>query len=362
MRTGRRIAIVVGEVMLAAVLVVGAWLWASGWSPRSFIRAVRGAHGARSSRHYELVPLGWGELSAVSAIGNQGQVTGMGDAKQWHRGPLVWSNGRTTPCCAGDGWGRAVGVDDLGRVAYSFQQYNQSQTEAFVLTPDEQRLPLVGPRPDCACRATAMNPIGTVVGVTVPPGEQGRPCMWDRAGGVTVLDVRPGCAMAINDAGVIAGYILDASGKELPQVWEPVGEGYRADCRVSPLEIGCRPYAINNQGVVVGAIGHTVPFRQHPPDRVESLPLPGRACVGVARDLNDRGEIVGHGYIAGVNVGVVAAVLWGLEGMVDLNDCIDPAYGWHLIRATAINNDGLIACDAMRDGGSGAVLLVPHEE
>lgn len=81
--------------------------------------------------------------------------------------------------------------------------------------------------------------------------------------------------------------------------------------------------------------------------------------VSVAYDINNLGQVVGA---AGVQLG---EFLWGYHGflysgagaLTDLNTLIDPAGGWEIISAGAINDAAQIAATACRDGDCFAVRL-----
>lgn len=72
-----------------------------------------------------------------------------------------------------------------------------------------------------------------------------------------------------------------------------------------------------------------------------------------AFDINDAGQVVGN-YAVG---GSTNAFLWTSGLMQDLNALIDPASGWHLTFAAAINEHGQIAAEGCRGGTCQALLL-----
>lgn len=81
---------------------------------------------------------------------------------------------------------------------------------------------------------------------------------------------------------------------------------------------------------------------------------PNRDFSSVARDINTLGQIVGA---AGVDFGVEHGFLYDDGRMTDLNTLIDPASGWVVTNAAAINEVRQIAATARRNGLCYAVRL-----
>lgn len=79
------------------------------------------------------------------------------------------------------------------------------------------------------------------------------------------------------------------------------------------------------------------------------------AGVSIANDINNRGEIVGE------SDGLGAFILRGGVA-ASLNALVDPATGWQILDASAINERGQIAATGVLDGTQYAVLLTPVPE
>ena len=79
-----------------------------------------------------------------------------------------------------------------------------------------------------------------------------------------------------------------------------------------------------------------------------------------AHDINNAGQVVGSADL--VDNGVVCSHAFVYSGgkMRDLNSLVDPAAGWSLLVATAINDSGQIAgYGTTPDGNTRAFLLTP---
>jgi hypothetical protein len=99
-------------------------------------------------------------------------------------------------------------------------------------------------------------------------------------------------------------------------------------------------------------------MRWDPKTGVTVLPGLNDTRAGWAHDINDHGDIVGC--LTGVEGGM--AILWRDGRAYDLNKCIPATLGWQLVEATAINNEGVIACRAVSEqDGATPLLLIPME-
>jgi probable HAF family extracellular repeat protein len=81
----------------------------------------------------------------------------------------------------------------------------------------------------------------------------------------------------------------------------------------------------------------------------------------IARAINNHGQIVGHAQCI-ASGGALAAFLWEIGIMYNLNDRIPVGSGWDLLSATDINDDGRIVGFGINPGGElHAFLLVPDD-
>ncbi|MGI5818228.1 MAG: hypothetical protein ACOX9R_09030 [Armatimonadota bacterium] len=352
----RRVA-AFAEITLAVVIVSGMLAWASGVSLEAIVQYARlEVTGARVVE-YDVVCPGWGPGSRI--LGISGDATALGDARDPdnHEVATIWEDGESTYLHTGPTMGHAVVEDYFGRVVTNLYLGHARERicTAVVAPPGGQATPLEIPDGYCSCRACDANDAGIVVGTVVPRGEPGRPCTWDATGAATVLDSARGCASAINDSGIIVGYV-DVPGGQTMRLWRAHGEGWCSMDVIAPVAGNVRPEAISDEGVVVGRVFAQGAFRWDETEGLRMLRDPTGAKNGQARDVNNRGEVVG----SGMHRKEAVAVLWREDEVIDLNDRIDPELGWHLTNGTAISDTGVIACTGMRGDRQEVVVLIPR--
>ena len=168
-------------------------------------------------------------------------------------------------------------------------------------------------------------------------------------------------ATGINNNGQIAGYADTADGS-----WHAfvcAGTGALQDLGTLPGTTRSYANSINDSGQVVG-----VAYTPGGDERVflygGSGPLRYLGTLGgtqsYAEDINASGIIVGDSYTAD---GQRHAFLSDGGAMVDLNSLVDPASGWTLYGAFAINDAGQILSGAYNTAGVWQpVLLTPVPE
>ncbi|MGA7908811.1 MAG: hypothetical protein WCA16_15485 [Candidatus Sulfotelmatobacter sp.] len=104
------------------------------------------------------------------------------------------------------------------------------------------------------------------------------------------------------------------------------------------------------------ATGRIEAFRQEGEQRTMLGTLGG--SFSIARDLNNRGEVVGGSLTEGDEN--FHGFLFRDNKLYDLNDLLDKAGPWELIQALGINNRGEILGVGARMGGDRIVLLRPR--
>jgi probable HAF family extracellular repeat protein len=175
-------------------------------------------------------------------------------------------------------------------------------------------------------RPYAINVSGHIVGVHMDAANNyPRACFYD---GTTWTD--PGTfghywavADDINDSDVIVGMASKSATEGWAFKWSPGGGMIGLDHLGYSWSIG---YGINNAGVVVGAVGSAEPNWD---------------AIQAAKTYGEH------------------AVMWAADGTAtDLNDLIDPALGWTLLRATEISeNSRYITGTGLIGGQEHAFLL-----
>ncbi len=163
---------------------------------------------------------------------------------------------------------------------------------------------------------------------------------------------------AINDAGQVAGcsWTLDSTLHAV--LWSSTGAA--SDLGTLGGTQGCG-LSINAAGQVAGwswipgdLAQHA--FRHSPATGLQDLGTLGGGDSGAA-GVNDAGAVVGWASNA---AGDRRAFLYtDADGMVDLNDRIDPASGWTLTDAAAINAAGQIVGNGLLGGTTHAFRLTP---
>jgi probable HAF family extracellular repeat protein len=173
-------------------------------------------------------------------------------------------------------------------------------------------------------------------------------------------------ALDINNGGVAVGYAsfpsslaaLLWSGDTVTDIGTlPLNSGQRREARAN---------AINDAGQVVGwsrtslADGRTVVhgFLWQNGSMVDLGTLRGPEWTSQALAINDLGAAVGQSNCIS-NFGDCAFLWTAAEGMLNLNDYIDPLAGWRLNTATGINDLGWIVGNGLLDGAPRDYLLLP---
>jgi len=212
--------------------------------------------------------------------------------------------------------------------------------------------------------AVAINQQGTVAGwVETDLGR--RAALWTEDGVAVIQHVSiagaenlESVAVGINDDGTVAGTLTWTQNRSIrsqPFVWDGVNARY-----LEPF-LGTDAFAtsINNAGVVAGAVIDDHGVRQAAlwwRGQIVSLaPLADRPNA-VVTDINNAGFAVGYGERED---GLTRAMIWIGGSPTDLNEITPQDAGWLLQMAVGINDDGVIAGWGDLDGERRAFLLVP---
>jgi probable HAF family extracellular repeat protein len=167
-------------------------------------------------------------------------------------------------------------------------------------------------------------------------------------------------ARDINDQGDVVGEAnLVRNGKPQAFLWHG---GKMEQLPNLPGGSFCSAQALNNRGAIVGSCdrpdgsAHGVIWSN---GFVEDLgTLGGEDAPSTALDINERGEVVGTSEAA---EGKLAAFLWQRGKMVDLNKAIPASSGWLLLVASRINDKGEILGRGYLGGAIHAFLLEPEQ-
>jgi probable HAF family extracellular repeat protein len=174
-------------------------------------------------------------------------------------------------------------------------------------------------------------------------------------------------ARTINNKGLIVGWADTSSGTSHAFLYD--GNGPMKDLGTLGGSWSWA-FSINDHGQIVGystyindnpgPFGRAVLWNGNdPPKYLGSL---GGETSG-ALDINNNGQIVGWAETSSSGNDSHAFIYDGNGPMQDLNNMIDPASGWTLNVADAINDQGQIACQGYKPGeGYRPILLTPVPE
>ncbi len=200
--------------------------------------------------------------------------------------------------------------------------------------------------------ANAINDSGVIVGYSQTADNQGHATLWQNG---IATDLGNGNAWAINNNGVILGsteLLTTFPGYHaINDQGQRVGGGYAG--------LGSFAYDINDAGEVVGfsdIFQATYWFGGTTVD----LSLGGSFDQSWASGINDKGQIVGAGYLKNTP-GLPHAGIWENGQFFDLNHYADLGFqeaGWTLMNARDINNDGWIIAQAVNSQSQARVFLL----
>jgi len=290
--------------------------------------------------------LGGPSASAV-ALNDAGQVVGVSTTRKGVPHAFRWSKatGMIDLAAPGSGYSSAAAINNKGWVTGS-ADFTPGNRTAFRWTPGAGMVNLGSLGQNSA--GVALNDAGIVVGAsdTAPPGQGRQAVRWP---GTTPIPITPeaspfASAFDINNAGQIVGDSISSA-----FLWSPQ-DGF-TDLGISYQDFP-RAEQVTEKGVVLGNLYRTNGTIGFVWRRTTGAIALGTRSVdaSVARDINSRGQVVGH-------YNYRAFVWTRTEGVVDLNTrLVNAPPGLRLVQAVAISDNGAIVAA----GNTGLVLLVPQ--
>jgi probable HAF family extracellular repeat protein len=289
--------------------------------------------------------------SSAYGINENGQVVGFSGGEFPDLDAFVYSNGSMKELGNFGTYARAYGINDSGQVVIN------AGIQAFLYS-NAQMTNLGGLPGATGAQGSAINSSGQVVGYCVVSGNA-RAFSYTN-GTMTDLGTVAGNqsdATAINDRGQIVG----GSGNQGQQHLFLYQNGSMTDLGVMPGSLESWGEGINNSGQIAGVAvegGGGSYINQgflYTKGTWTSVGFWNSSALGI----NDSGQVVGESFTGSAN----HAFLYSNGTTTDLNALINPASGWTLQSATAINDNSWIVGYGLNPSGQqDAFLLTPTPE
>jgi len=302
-------------------------------------------------------------LALAASINEKGQVVGFIDSGE-HTRAFLWEDGRRTFLTAPDETYTAVRINDRGQIVICHIAPPREESSTHAPAPRKNHAFLLddGKMIDLGIsHVHDMNNRGQVLGTTEIDGED-RLVLWE-SGRLTDLSRRgvtgrvSTFGYALNDRGQIVG-TCDRILHENPGL--VTFRGFLWDeGQITYLGDDVTPAAINNRGHIIGTrreAGSRVLFLREGEAFRTLGTLDKKPHAVSASAINGKGQVVG---VEWLRAGGRRALLWEGGVRLDLNHLIAADSGWTLEMAKDINDRGQIVGAGHLGGMNHAFLLTP---
>jgi probable HAF family extracellular repeat protein len=337
------------------------------------------------AQDYEFIDLGTlgGTYSMALCITDNGIIGGWATNTAGYKRPVLWIDGVIQDMGALPGFnvGEAVAVNESGQAAVLGEANPQAYGGFFWEDGNYTDLGLLPDRNECI--PEDIDAYGRIVGSCLTLGAGNAAAFIWEAGEMSDLGTLSGAARAygINKLGQVVGHCRGnqpgGDGLQKAFLWE---DGTMIELPPLPGRDNSKAYDINDLGEAVGSSWYpTGPYsltvdkatlwRADGGEIVDLDYTPGPPVCSanpyypdnIALAVNNRGQVVGHAQCI-ASGGALAGFLYDNGVQYNLNDFLPPGNGWDLIKATDINNSGMIVGFGTPPGGDyelRAFLLVP---
>jgi probable HAF family extracellular repeat protein len=257
----------------------------------------------------DLGTLGGGDYSHAAAMNASGEVVGTSAFPCPTARAFAWTAAGGMVNLGADGMGRcpqsgAAAVSDSGLVA-GWSQTASGFAQAVMFNGGPQLIGTLDPLDGTTYSignsyAVAVSDSGQVVGRSETPDGSWRAFSWTDAGGIVDLgvDLAAGAPVAVNNNGMVVGSTSD-------------GRGFSWTAAGGMVDLGGEPFAVNDEGQVVGTSG-TRAFSWTTDGGVVDLGTLGGRTSG-ATAVNEAGQMAGWSETLD---GQTHAALWTLSAAV----------------------------------------------